>query len=45
LIWQGKLTASFPTGMDKFESREFEVSKTEEFIPGLAPYEQKSQDA
>ncbi|KAH0060702.1 hypothetical protein KCU96_g20707, partial [Aureobasidium melanogenum] len=33
LIWQGKLTASFPAGSDKFESLEFEVSKTEEFIP------------
>jgi hypothetical protein len=33
LIWNGKLTAMFPPGQDKFEVLEFEVSKTEEFIP------------
>lgn len=32
LIWQGRLSATFPPGSDKFDTLEFEVSKTEEFV-------------
>lgn len=33
LIWSGKLTAMFPPGSDKFELLEFEVTRTDEYLP------------